>query len=1312
MATYTATFNLPVSTFADLIQMVASTSNSVSVENIYISQDGIPGNLPQGIGIYKINGPLTGGGGTPLTITNQLPGDSPSSVQYLTGLSPTSASGTTTLLWRSDNWDIASGYKFSPRKNDRLVISPGQGIAVRPLSNPPFSSGNYLTADPWTQDYSQAYGSGVASLFTQYSTNISVSITWSESGGYPQGSNVLVPTYGTCSAGAQIPPLSQIVDSSLNVWTVQNGVIYINGGLAGFSASVILLVYYQNRIYQENIVGNWYYWYPQTSSWIGPQGSPLPQPLLTAGTSLLWGACGHFDQGGPYVSISVQQQINDLQAIFGTAPNTVLYRGFNSATQASLVTQFQSAGIIPICILAQSPIWSSFVNEAAAYNAAYTAAQAFVSACSMVQLWEIGDKWDTTTSPGYLGDGSTAADWNTIPYFPVIRGTVAGTIAAVRDFTCVATQVFVGASSGGSTFGLALALATGLSSYTTPSGTVRNLMFDFCSAQNYNDSAGTGTIQGLPSNLTGGYDDFSNLYATGKYIGFTAIGSSDHNNSGNDASAGVEYAAIINNIIQNKVGNGTSTIGAVLGCMYQLYQQPGTQTDYFLYNYTSGTTNSGISAQGTVVKNALAPTTAAKILQANNVYFGANGHWNGQDGSTIYSTRTDAQVIADLQNVFGSSPHTITYRAWDLDTTASNIATPAQLANAISPYINAGIIPIIIIYDGTMRSTNLIPGIFASESAAYTSVYNQVSTWIQAINAVNPGATVMWEMSNEVLNSTPPSQLEVQSNVNGQQGNLPSNFTGASVTAYPVVRGMHAAAKKAILDNAPQHYLLGGCSGNWSEYGLPIQLQSDLAAYQIPGGAITNLKFDLTTFHFYNDIQTNGTALNQEVTLSNSSFNGGTNYYSAMNACGVPFAITEYGSGDQNGKYESAAASAIQLIIQDMYTNRAPTSTLCGIAVACIYELYRDTQSLNYGLYESNFTLTQTGTAVKNFINTNGNGPPSTTKIPYFVGVKLGFNLNSAVSAVETWFGRKIDGIGQTVLITTQFISSGNFPGLNNTLPFVNFQFPLLSNWNGGDSSSAYEDLAAAAAGSYNSQYQLMANAMKNFGNPTTFAVRIGWEMNASGHYPWQIGGPGGVNQSYANYIGAFRQAAQIIKATIPNVLIEFCANYGSNAADPFWPGLYNASTNPGGADVVSVDFYQANVTQYYTGGVQATWAQTLTGNNGAVPGIQYYQNFAQAQGAKFAWAEWGAGSPSSKGAYSGAGLNDGAWTTGAIAYINSLPAGFFLWTLWGNDPPADDIVTAGANPAEQAAWINAWQKTIFGGTGSTWWKGALPPSQ
>jgi len=138
------------------------------------------------------------------------------------------------------------------------------------------------------------------------------------------------------------------------------------------------------------------------------------------------------------------------------------------------------------------------------------------------------------------------------------------------------------------------------------------------------------------------------------------------------------------------------------------------------------------------------------------------------------------------------------------------------------------------------------------------------------------------------------------------------------------------------------------------------------------------------------------------------------------------------------------------------------------------------------------------------------------------------------------------------------------------------------------------------------------------------------------------------------------------------------------------------------------MDFYQANISHYNDDGGTSTWAMAQSGTSSSGPIVlDWMITFAKKESVKVALSEYGAGAPSSKGLGSGPGLDDGAWTQASIAWMTGLPAGLFLWSNWSDDEPADDIVTMGANPAEQAAWTAAWRGTRFGGT---WWKGATPP--
>jgi hypothetical protein len=324
-------------------------------------------------------------------------------------------------------------------------------------------------------------------------------------------------------------------------------------------------------------------------------------------------------------------------------------------------------------------------------------------------------------------------------------------------------------------------------------------------------------------------------------------------------------------------------------------------------------------------------------------------------------------------------------------------------------------------------------------------------------------------------------------------------------------------------------------------------------------------------------------------------------------------------------------------------------------------------------------------------------GPPG---LSYMVGIKTNGD-STGPATVEAWLGRPLDVAGTTIT-TTSYIGAGMpYTDASGAYPLLEVSFPLLSIF--GESNDL-DDMAKAAAGDYDATYTQMAEALAAWKNPL-LSARIGWEFNGN-WYAWSNGV--GTNATYANYIGAFQHAAAAIKAKNPNALIQWCIAWGQPDPTPYWPGAYDATTNPGGVDVVSMDFYQANISQYNDKGATSTWAmaQSVSSSSGPIV-LDWMITFAQAHKVKVALSEYGSGAPSSKGIGSGPGLDDGTWTADSIAWMNGLPAGLFLWTDWSDDAPADDIVTKGANPMEQAAWLSAWKGTHFGGT---WWKGTPPP--
>jgi hypothetical protein len=77
-------------------------------------------------------------------------------------------------------------------------------------------------------------------------------------------------------SGSSITTTGTIVDASGSKWTLSGGVVYKDGSLAGFTASVVQVLYYNHTIYQQNSAGGWWAWV--NNGW---QGTTDPRTTTT-----------------------------------------------------------------------------------------------------------------------------------------------------------------------------------------------------------------------------------------------------------------------------------------------------------------------------------------------------------------------------------------------------------------------------------------------------------------------------------------------------------------------------------------------------------------------------------------------------------------------------------------------------------------------------------------------------------------------------------------------------------------------------------------------------------------------------------------------------------------------------------------------------------------------------------------------------------------------------------------------------------------------------------------------------------------------
>ena len=90
------------------------------------------------------------------------------------------------------------------------------------------------------------------------------------------------PLYASAS-GTTIPSATHIIDSQLKDWTLSGGKAYENGALTP-SSGVILLLFYEGRVYQENLHDNWWRW--NAGAWVATSSDPRAgQPLAYVGSA-------------------------------------------------------------------------------------------------------------------------------------------------------------------------------------------------------------------------------------------------------------------------------------------------------------------------------------------------------------------------------------------------------------------------------------------------------------------------------------------------------------------------------------------------------------------------------------------------------------------------------------------------------------------------------------------------------------------------------------------------------------------------------------------------------------------------------------------------------------------------------------------------------------------------------------------------------------------------------------------------------------------------------------------------------------------
>ena len=154
--------------------------------------------------------------------------------------------------------------------------------------------------------------------------------------------------------------------------------------------------------------------------------------------------------------------------------------------------------------------------------------------------------------------------------------------------------------------------------------------------------------------------------------------------------------------------------------------------------------------------------------------------------------------------------------------------------------------------------------------------------------------------------------------------------------------------------------------------------------------------------------------------------------------------------------------------------------------------------------------------------------------------------------------------------------------------------------------------LDAAATGAYDANYKALAQQFLNlWPNDQQIYLRVGWEFNGTGWFPWSAVGKA------TQYKAAFRHFVLAFRSVSPTRFkFEWTPNIGNVGMDP-------TTAYPGDdvVDVIGMDFYYD--TKWLGTDPAKAWNTTVNEKWG----LQWHQDFAAAHNKPTAYAEWGVNS-------------------------------------------------------------------------------------
>jgi hypothetical protein len=199
--------------------------------------------------------------------------------------------------------------------------------------------------------------------------------------------------------------------------------------------------------------------------------------------------------------------------------------------------------------------------------------------------------------------------------------------------------------------------------------------------------------------------------------------------------------------------------------------------------------------------------------------------------------------------------------------------------------------------------------------------------------------------------------------------------------------------------------------------------------------------------------------------------------------------------------------------------------------------------------------------------------------------------MGAAQAAFEAQLGRKLDSL--LVFGDPTNLGSGFAVNQQPGARVVVAQPLIATGW----------DMQATGTGAHDSVY-IAAAAQLAAVQSRIVAVRLGWEFNLNGAYPWCAGGAG-TNQTPTNYIACFQRFVDYIRLACPGLPIVWNPNFDSDPTS-WYPG-------DNYVDCVAIDCYMNS--SFYSD----SWGNMYV----APAGFRWLDGFTSLHGKMVALGEW-----------------------------------------------------------------------------------------